>query len=422
MARDGKHEHAVAQILEAINYGNLSPEETVKRLKTLVDAEICKTDHPCDLELIDACEDLIYEINTQGRIPFDSRMESNRKKVFQKLKRDFGRKNQMKILWRMGVAAASLILVFGGVLLSKYQWIGGHSSINEQQYVIQGQEIGESTIQNSIAEHNGIAELTTTNWNNVIAFLGFEPVLPDALQNNWKVKEYYVLVSIDRILLSTVYAKGDGQLSIRFSLEFYLSVDEAYTSFEQNKEGTLEQFKSTNIYVSKNVDQYTLTWLDDLCIYRLAGNVIYDELFKIASEIIGDSVMSYIKLFCIIFTMILVLSIGTAYATEVVPYADPVFDSITISLSSRKDATFMCFAYDILDTIKVTDCWLQEKVSNTWRIVCDLTPPDKESHNSHAYAAMMDYASEIGTGTFRIGATFYADGHETIRYSNARTF
>ena len=73
---DGKHEHAVAQILEAINYGNLSPEETVKRLKTLVDAEICKTDHPCDLELIDACEDLIYEINTQGRIPFDSRMES----------------------------------------------------------------------------------------------------------------------------------------------------------------------------------------------------------------------------------------------------------------------------------------------------------------------------------------------------------
>lgn len=132
--------------------------------------------------------------------------------------------------------------------------------------------------------------------------------------------------------------------------------------------------------------------------------------------------MSYFKLFCIIFTMILVLSIGTAYATEVVPYADPVFDSITISLSSRKDATFMCFAYDILDTIKVTDCWLQEKVSNTWRIVCDLTPPDKESHNSHAYAAMMDYASEIGTGTFRIGATFYADGHETIRYSNARTF
>ena len=80
----------------------------------------------------------------------------------------------MKILWRMGVAAAaSLILVFGGVVLSKYQWIGGHSSINEQQYVIQGQEIGASTIQNSIAEHNGIAELTTTNWNNVIAFLGF---------------------------------------------------------------------------------------------------------------------------------------------------------------------------------------------------------------------------------------------------------
>lgn len=285
---DGKHEHTVAQILEAINYGNLSPEETVKRLKTLVDAEICKTDHPCDLELIDACEDLIYEINTQGRIPFDSRMESNRKKVFQKLKRDFGRKNQVKILWRMGVAAAaSLILVFGGVLLSKYQWIGGHSSINEQQYVIQGQGIGASTIQNSIAEHNGIAELTTTNWNNVIAFLGFEPVLPDTLQSNWEVKEYYVLVSIDRILLSAVYAKVDGQLSIRYSLEFYLSVDEAYTSFEQNKEGTLEQFKSTDIYVSKNVDQYTLTWLDDLCMYRLAGNVIYDELFKIASEIIG---------------------------------------------------------------------------------------------------------------------------------------
>lgn len=285
---DGKHEHAVAQILEAINYGNLSPEETVKRLKTLVDAEICKTDHPCDLELIDACEDLIYEINTQGRIPFDSRMESNRKKVFQKLKRDFGRKNQVKILWRMGVAAAaSLILVFGGGLLSKYQWIEGHLSNNEQQYVIQGQEIGASTIQNSIAEHNGIAKLTTTNWNDVTAFLGFEPVIPETLQNKWQAEEYYVFVSIDRVLLSTVYAKADEQAKIRYLLEFYLGTDEAYTSFEQNKRGIVKKIESIDVYISNNIDQCALTWRDGLCIYRLAGNISCEESMNIASEIIG---------------------------------------------------------------------------------------------------------------------------------------
>jgi len=39
-----------------------------------------------------------------------------------------------------------------------------------------------------------------------------------------------------------------------------------------------------------------------------------------------------------------------------------------------------------------------------------------------SYLKEMDYSDKIGTGTYRIGATFDADGHSITRYSNSRTF
>lgn len=39
-----------------------------------------------------------------------------------------------------------------------------------------------------------------------------------------------------------------------------------------------------------------------------------------------------------------------------------------------------------------------------------------------SYYKEMDYSDKIGTGTYRVGATFDADGHSITRYSNSRTF
>lgn len=115
-------------------------------------------------------------------------------------------------------------------------------------------------------------------------------------------------------------------------------------------------------------------------------------------------------------------SLSTAWASDVIATADSEFSIATISLSTRKDATFIGRTNTEKTTISISSCWLEQKSGTKWVYACDLTPPDHISTNTKYYSALTDYSSKIGTGTYRIGATFCADGHAINRYSNERSF
>ena len=104
--------------------------------------------------------------------------------------------------------------------------------------------------------------------------------------------------------------------------------------------------------------------------------------------------------------------------------ADPVFDSITITLTTYKSALFSAYTYDIVDSIIVASCWLQKKVDNSWTYVRFLPAPPDVITNTIGYGASMDYSSYIPSdgNTYRIAARFVADGHHATRYSNERSF
>lgn len=122
-------------------------------------------------------------------------------------------------------------------------------------------------------------------------------------------------------------------------------------------------------------------------------------------------------------TILLVLAATTsAFAFEIVPYADSVFSSVTISLSTTKTATFSAITYEISGSISVTAVRLEKMVNNVWADAGALTAPSKVGTNTIGYTASESYSSNLGAGTYRIKATFNADGHEVTRYSNSRTF
>lgn len=121
--------------------------------------------------------------------------------------------------------------------------------------------------------------------------------------------------------------------------------------------------------------------------------------------------------------LIVVTIFGTiAYAAELAPYADSEFSMASASLMKGKDVTFSCSTNQRKNAIRITKCWLQKKTNNVWRKECDLAAPSVVAENTAAYGAYMDYSSDIGTGTYRIGFTVDADGHAITRYSNERTF
>lgn len=104
--------------------------------------------------------------------------------------------------------------------------------------------------------------------------------------------------------------------------------------------------------------------------------------------------------------------------------ADPIFYSITITLTTSKSALFSAHTYDIVGSIKVASCWLQKKVGDSWTYYCWLPAPSDESNNTIGYESSMNYSSYIPSdgNIYRVAGRFVADGHHATRYSNQRSF
>ena len=129
-----------------------------------------------------------------------------------------------------------------------------------------------------------------------------------------------------------------------------------------------------------------------------------------------------------VFTTVVLLTAFTGYviaedSTNQIN-ADPIFYSITITLTTSKSALFSAHTYDIVGSIKVASCWLQKKVGDSWTYYCWLPAPSDESNNTIGYESSMNYSSYIPSdGNFyRVAGRFVADGHSATRYSNQRSF
>ena len=78
---------SIIQILELIEYGNISQNEAVRRLEALLQSEIDQKDRAADMELVEACEELLWQIGTQGRLEFEDRRKENQAALMRRLER-----------------------------------------------------------------------------------------------------------------------------------------------------------------------------------------------------------------------------------------------------------------------------------------------------------------------------------------------
>lgn len=120
--------------------------------------------------------------------------------------------------------------------------------------------------------------------------------------------------------------------------------------------------------------------------------------------------------------VILMGCISCGLAEQIRPYADEVFDATKVSLSTTGKVKLYCATYGNKESIKVTACWLEKSTGGKWVFDCSLTPPEEESTNTNGYAASFNCLSSIGKGTYRLAATFNADGHAITRYSTGVAF
>lgn len=128
------------------------------------------------------------------------------------------------------------------------------------------------------------------------------------------------------------------------------------------------------------------------------------------------------RIWILLLVLGLFAAVMVASAEEASPRADETTYSASVTLSASKNVTFRCTAVAPQSSIYVSSCWLEVWMSGTWKRVLELTPPSTVLTNAIFFNTTKSYADRIGSGTFRVGATFSVGGNLVTRRSEQRSF
>ena len=112
---DGQKKASIIRILELIEYGNITQDEAVHRLDALLQSEIDLKDRTADMELVEACEELLWQIGTQGRLEFEDKSKENQAALMRRLERKRRRTAALRVGTRATAVVAAILVLAGGI-------------------------------------------------------------------------------------------------------------------------------------------------------------------------------------------------------------------------------------------------------------------------------------------------------------------
>lgn len=283
---DGKQSRELTQILNAIEEGGFGKDELVQRLNALVDRELSQTDRPADMELTQACQDILYRLHHQGAVYMSNRTASLAK-TRKKLRKP--RFSISSISPAARVAAVLLILFGGGLLFDLFisgDYLFGMPTPDEQQYIIAGTEVDGIVAQEVEAEQNaGMKILSTSSWEAAIDAYGSAPPIPEWLPEGWDPLDYYVVVSKRAARLNIQYKKSDEREYIKYSITRYIDAESAQKEFEQNSTGLKLQINGNSVYLTVNTGSCVAVWLVNNTCYSVTGPISENDISQIIESI-----------------------------------------------------------------------------------------------------------------------------------------
>lgn len=262
----------------------------MRRLEAALQSEIDRKDKAADMELVESCEELLWQIGTQGKLVFEDRSKENQAALMQRLERKRRRTAAQRLGMRAtaAITAILMLIVVGDGILNR-EWLSGHSTDDGQQYAIQGQSIDPGLVEAGVAaSDDSIADsLTTTDWGAVIAFLGMEPMRPDYLPDGWRVGQYHAARFDDELILNIIYInEADPTATMIFLWDHYFSVEAANLALEQNGDGELVEIGGILVYRSSNMEKNRFVWIDGTTVCSLTTTCDVKEAEAVVSSLL----------------------------------------------------------------------------------------------------------------------------------------
>lgn len=283
---DGKQSRELTQILNAIEEGGFGKDELVQRLNALVDHELSQTERSADMELVQACQDILYRLHHQGE-EYVSSCSTSLAKAQKKLNKP--RFSLPSFSPAARIAAIFIILLGGGLLFDLFisgDYLFGLPSPDDQQYIVAGTDIDSIVAQEVEAEQNiGMKILSTSSWEAAIDAYGSAPPIPEWLPEGWDPLDYYVVISKRAERLNIQYEKSDEHEYIKYSITRYIDAESAQKEFEQNSTGLKLQISGNSVYLTVNTGSCVAVWLVNNTCYSVTGPISENDISQIIESI-----------------------------------------------------------------------------------------------------------------------------------------
>ena len=280
--------------LEAIKQlildGRLTHGQICDALAEEIKKELQKSAEEVDIEYVLACQRLIASLHSKEAARTESHAEHNFEAAHAKLRQEKhsvqkGRKRAI----RYGFAVAFLLVVLAGadILLTKRQ-INVSYSPDHEQIVYDGTMTmpGISEVAGADAQTDTVQELTTKNWDEAVAFLGYVPEMPTWIPDGWVLDEYYCAIFKSFSIFDVTYSCQEFNEYLAYSIEHYYSSEPLHGTFEQDEIGH-EAVTATGqqLYITSNTGSSVILWHDNSNVNSITGPVAADDLIHMVESI-----------------------------------------------------------------------------------------------------------------------------------------
>lgn len=277
-------------IKQSILDGRLTHGQICDALAEEIKKELQKSAEEVDIEYVLACQRLIASLHPKKAAQAESHAEHNFQAAHAKLQQEKhsvqkGRKRAI----RYGFAVALLVAVLTGadILLTKRQINVSHSPDHEQ-IVYDGTMTmpGISEVAGADAQTDTVQELTTKNWDEAVAFLGYVPEMPTWIPDGWVLDEYYCAIFKSFSIFDVTYSCQEFNEYLAYSIEHYYSSEPLHGTFEQDEIG-YETFTATGqrLYITSNTGSSVILWHDNSNVNSITGPVAADDLIHMVESI-----------------------------------------------------------------------------------------------------------------------------------------
>lgn len=276
----------IDDLQQKLAMNQITCDELARRLAIAIEMEYLKTKPR--LDFVDACEDLLWELGTQGQQSFSSAND----RYLSEINRATIERGKARVAFspvqRFAIIAIALLLIaFSGHNALQFIWFTHETQANGEIHIIQGHEITIELIQTALAEHEIYTSTKTDNFSEVCDFLGFTPSLiaPDSLSAD--AATYYITLEPGLIILDTRYHNSANDSIAMLKIEYYLDPEEAYFMLQQDTDGEYVDINGQLVYYSTNIDRRSFTWLENCTLITLSGHIEREYGFEIIKKLVG---------------------------------------------------------------------------------------------------------------------------------------